>query len=170
MSFHPQILRKTHIERNPVRAGMVADPADYRFSSYGQWAQSGRHPFPEAFAQCLRPSLPLQYREADATTIRRALREEFARLAAEEAKAPPAEVDAAIAAAGKEPPFTLTARRRVRHWVDGLAIGSEIFVRETMRRVRNVDEVACHRLATAIVTDTDAAPVCCWRRLRVLRN
>jgi REP element-mobilizing transposase RayT len=160
----------TYIERNPVRAGMVADPADYRFSSYGHWVQTGHHPFPEAFAQHLKPSLPLRYQEAEDGAILRALREEFARLAAEEAKAPAAEVDAAIVAAGREPAFTLTARRRVRHWVDGLVIGSEIFVRETMRRVRTEAEVARHRLATAEAAETEAVPVCCWRRLRVARN
>jgi hypothetical protein len=63
----------------------------------------------------------------------------------------------------------MTARHRVRHWVDGLVIGSEIFVRETMRRVRTEAEVARHRLATADAAEFDAAPVCCWRRLRVLR-
>jgi hypothetical protein len=54
--------------------------------------------------------------------------------------------------------------------VDGLVIGSEIFVRETMRRVRTEAEVARHRLATADAAEFDAAPVCCWRRLRVQRN
>ena len=160
----------TYIERNPARAGMVADPAAYRFSSYGRWAQTGRHPFAEAFRLCLKPSLPVPYQDAADGAIFRGLREEFARLAAEEARAAPAEVEAAIAEAGKEPPFTLTARRRVRHWVDGLVIGSELFVRETMRRVRDEAEVARHRLAATATADAEAAPVCCWRRLRVLRN
>jgi len=160
----------TYIERNPVRAGLVADPADYRFSSYGQWAQTGRHPFPEAFERHLKPSLPLPYAEADDDAVRRALREEFARLAAEDAKAAPAEAEAALTAAGQEPPFTLTARRRVRHWVDGLVIGSELFVSQTMRRVRTEAEVVRHRLATAAMAGAEAAPVCCWRRLRVIPN
>jgi hypothetical protein len=33
-----------------------------------------------------------------------------------------------MAAALPPPDFTLSARRRVRHWVDGLDIGSELFV------------------------------------------
>ena len=160
----------TYIERNPVRAGMVADPADYRFSSYGRWVQTDRHPFPEAFRLHLKPSLPASYPDGSDEAIRRALREEFARLAVEEAQATPAAVEAAIAEAGKEPPFTLSARRRVRHWVDGLVIGSELFVRETLRRVRTEAEVARHRLAAAAPTEPEAEPVCCWRRLRVLRN
>ena len=46
-----------YIERNPVRAGMVPDPADYRFCSYGAWAQGGRHPFEENARELLVPVL-----------------------------------------------------------------------------------------------------------------
>ncbi len=158
----------TYIERNPVRAGMVADPADYRFCSYGVWVQTGQHPFAEAFTQTLIPALPLAVREPDA--VRTALRQEFARLAAEDAKALPAVAEAVVAAAAAEPPFALTAQRRMRHWVDGLVIGSELFVRETMRRVRSDAEVGRHRLARAAPEQPDAALVCCWRRLRVMRS
>ena len=160
----------TYLERNPVRAGMVADPADYRFCSYGEWVQTGRHPFADAFASVLVPALPVSMQDPDAVAIQRELRQEFARLAAEDAKAPPAAVDAAIAAATPEPTFSLTAQRRVRHWVDGLVIGSELFVRETMRHVRTEAEVARHRLAKAVPTAPDAAPICCWRRLGAMRN
>ena len=48
--------------------------------------------------------------------------------------------------------FTLSARRRVRHWVDGLVIGSEIFVRDVMSRVRPKATVAKHRLARAAMS------------------
>ena len=48
----------TYIERNPVRAGMVEDAADYRFCSYGRGRQSGRHPFAAALEAHLIPSLP----------------------------------------------------------------------------------------------------------------
>ncbi len=58
----------------------------------------------------------------------------------------------------------------MRHWVDGLVIGSELFVRETMRRVRSDAEVGRHRLARAAPEQPDAALVCCWRRLRVMRS
>ena len=160
----------TYLERNPVRAGMVADSADYRFCSYGEWVQTGRHPFADAFVAALMPALPVPLQDLDAAAIQCELRQEFARLAAEDAKAPPAVVDAAIAAAMPEPPFALTARRRVRHWVDGMVIGSELFVRDTMRHVRTEAEVARHRLAKAAPTAPETSPVCCWRRLRVMRN
>ena len=156
-----------YIERNPVRAGMVADPADYRFSSYGHWARTGRHPFAEAFERFLKPALPHPLREADAQAVRSALGAEFVRLAAEDARARPVQPGEPIEAADREPGFTLSARRRVRHWVDGLVIGSELFVRETMGRVRSRAEVARHRLSIASPGGDDA-PVCCWRRLRLV--
>lgn len=158
-----------YIERNPARAGMVADPADYRFSSYGHWAQTGRHPFEEAFQRYFKPSLPTPYQDAQDEVILRELREAFARLADEEAGDITAETTTAQAATSRPPSFTLSARRRVRHWVDGLVIGSELFVRETLRRVRSEAEVARHRLAWA-TTNTEAPPICCWRRLRALPN
>jgi hypothetical protein len=66
--------------------------------------------------------------------------------------------------------FTLSARRHVRHWVDGLVIGSELLVRDTMRRVRSESEVRRHRLARTAPLLPDALPICCWRRLRVMLN
>lgn len=159
-----------YIERNPARAGMVADPGDYRFSSYGVWAQTGRHPFADAFRQYLKPCLPLPYAEATDKAILGALRGEFARLAAEEARRGTEERKAVITETGKDPSFTLRARRRVRHWVDGLVIGSELFVRETLRQVRGEAEVARHRLARTVSEEGEAPPVYCWRRLRMAQN
>jgi len=156
-----------YIERNPVRAGMAADPADYRFCSYGEWAQTGRHPFAASLVGCLIPALPVPMQNLAPDAVRRELRGEFARLAAEDAKAHPVAVEAAVAAALAEPAFSLTAARRVRHWVDGLVIGSELFIRNTMRRARPEAKVARHRLARTTAPDA-SDEVCCWRRLRVL--
>ncbi|MDD5705613.1 MAG: hypothetical protein PHR35_06785, partial [Kiritimatiellae bacterium] len=78
----------TYIERNPVRAGMVADPGDYRFSSYGAWVQTGRHPFAESFQTYLLPALPDPLRNLEPTAIRCALRKAFAALAAADSGGP----------------------------------------------------------------------------------
>ena len=100
--------------------------------------------------------------------IRRELRQEFARLAAEEARQSSSAVDAAMQAAVEPLAFTLSARRRVRHWVDGLVIGSDVFVRDVMCRVRPKAAVAKHRLARAASTIPGGTPICCWRRLRTI--
>ena len=178
-----------YVERNPVRANMVADPADYRFCSYGVWAQTGRHPFEAAVRTVLSPALPEGLHGLGLKELRKALREKFARLAAEKSGGPaagaqantgaadtaqgtvaPAQATAEPAPAAAEPAFTLSARRRVRHWVDGLVIGSELFIRETMRRVRTEQEVTQHRLTRSEEAAAGAAVTCCWRRLRVIRD
>ncbi len=159
-----------YIERNPARAGMVIDPGDYRFSSYGVWAQTGRHPFETAFRRYLKPSLPLPYAEATDEAIGVALRGEFARLSAEEAHLSPEKAERARTEAEKASSFSLRAQRRVRHWVDGLVIGSELFVRETLRRVRSEAEVARHRLSRVVPEESEAPPIYCWRRLRAVQD
>ena len=159
----------TYIERNPVRAGMVADPADYRFCSYGAWAQSGRHPFAEAATKWLLPALPVPLQGLPLEDLRSRLRQEFALLAAADAHVPEEAARAAMAEASRGVAFTLVARRRVRHWVDGLVIGSSLFVRDVMRRVQPAATVAHHRLAKASDGPDGALQLCAWRRLRTLR-
>ncbi len=149
-----------YAERNPVRAGIVADPADYRFCSYGEWAQTGRHPFADAVVRFLAPALPAPFAGECAANALAALKERFARDAAEEATRPGA--PDAPAPCG----FLLTARRRVRHWADGLAIGSELFVREAVRRARPATAKPYHRLARSEPATGTPEPLFCWRRLR----
>jgi REP element-mobilizing transposase RayT len=166
----------SYIECNPVRAGMVADAADYRFCSYGAWMQTGRHPFDAALCDHLIPALPAPLQTMDPATIRQELGRRLA--AADAGDAVQGGEGGTEAAAGSgaeaEPPasaFTLTARRRVRHWVDGLVIGSELFVRETIRRCRPEVPADRHRLSrTAAPPARDAPVICCWRRLRVMAD
>jgi putative transposase len=160
----------TYIECNPIRAGMVKDPADYRFCSYGAWVQSGRHPFADALQSVLLPSLPNPLRTQAPEELQRTLRREFARLAESDVHAPDHTVEAAMEKAGREPPFTLKVHRCVRYWADGLVIGSALFVRETMRHVRRQETVDRHRLSNAAVEPGAAMPICAWRRLRVMRT
>lgn len=44
-----------YIEMNPVRANMVANPADYRFCSFGHWSAKGTHPFENAVEKHVMP-------------------------------------------------------------------------------------------------------------------
>ena len=162
----------TYIERNPVRAGMVEDAADYRFCSYGAWMQTSRHPFAGALSDHLIPSLPAPLHAMSVAAIRRELgkalahsEDETATESAEQA----AEGDSV--AENTAPVFTLAAGRRVRHWVDGLVIGSELFVRDTLRRCRPEVPVDKHRLARTPAPAGSKVPcICCWRRLRVMQD
>jgi len=156
----------TYIERNPVRAGMVGDAADYRFCSYGRWRQSGRHPFAAALETHLIPSLPAPFQAMSPLAIRKELARALADCDTEAATGTSGQ---AAGAANASPLFSLSARRRVRHWVDGLVIGSELFVRDTLRRCHPEAPADTHRLAHATVPDGSTLPaLCCWRRLRVM--
>ena len=133
---------------------------------YGRWRQSGRHPFAEALAAHLIPALPAPFRTMSPLAIRKKL----ARALAD------CDTGAATGTSGQtagttnaDSRFTLSARRRVRHWVDGLVIGSELFVRDTLRRCRPEAPADTHRLAHATVPDGSTPPALyCWRRLRVM--
>lgn len=163
-----------YIEDNPRRAGLTADSADYRWGSYGHWRQTGRHPFAEAFRAHLKPHLPEPLATGSDRAVRRALAAELARRAEEDRQAmladvPLPEVAPAQASNGEtveSVPMAETAaqalRRRLRCWVDGVVIGSELFVRETMARVRSPRELARQRLTGLL----GAPPLWCWTRLR----
>jgi REP element-mobilizing transposase RayT len=157
-----------YIEHNPVRARMVANPGNYRFCSYGIWTQTNQHPFEKAVQEVFLPALPEHLTRMGLKGLRAELAREFARLSEEDR----AEAGTPTTAAQVGTPvetFALSARRRVRHWVDGLVIGSELFIRETMQRVRTEEEVARHRLVRDSTAAAGQDPICCWRRLRMVR-
>jgi len=126
-----------YIENNPVRAAMVNQAGNYRFSSYGVWRQTGRHPFAEHIQQKILPLVGL----ADLNDLQSMLAAELGH-----------ETQAVI---------PLAISQRVRYWVDGLVIGSEIFVRTVM--IAHHPHAATRRIDQTAISDP---PLACWRRLR----
>lgn len=147
-----------YLENNAVRAGLVADAADYRFGSLGRWAQQGRYPLEANALAALLPALGPVLGAETLDDLFRRLRRELVADASERTAS--SEADAG---------FVLTARRRVRFWRDGVVIGSELFVREVMSRVRSREEVRRHRLARSRPMPS-VNPLHAWRRLRVDLN
>jgi REP element-mobilizing transposase RayT len=47
-----------YLELNPVRAGIVRNPADYRFCTLAEWSAAGRHPWEEPVVSHVLPTLP----------------------------------------------------------------------------------------------------------------
>ncbi len=163
-----------------MRAGIVNDPADYRFCSYGVWAQSGHHPFAEALATHLIPALPARLRNLTPQEVGEELKKRFSE---ESQEAAPVAEQAAVATTADtktevlgtvgahDTLFTTSFRRRVRYWNDGLIIGSELFVRNIMARYRPALDAKKHRLTQALLDETDQlADVYCWRTLRQMLN
>ena len=157
-----------YIEMNPVRARMVSDPATYRFCSFGRWSASGRHPFEKALTRRLGNTFRGLLHIDSADEIRIELQKEFARITATEARQSPQQIETAIAVAAEKERFSTRVDRRVRYWVDGLVIGSEIFVRNTMVRARVQCRVKKRRLVRAISPTSQRQDLFCFKQLRVL--
>lgn len=119
-----------YVELNPVRAELVDDPADYRFSSWGRFCGSGKHPFQGNFTRHLRRTVCREMQALSAAELATEFRSRMA--AAIELKRSGDREDAAFAAdeARIEPSPWLRADRRVRFWTHGVVIGSKSFVME----------------------------------------
>jgi hypothetical protein len=155
-----------YIEMNPVRAGLVRDPADYRFGSWGEWCGTGRHPHADNLRRLLPQHEGDEARARTLEQIRRRFRTDLARQRAEDAGASPAEAEEAASDAGRGPAFLLRLDRRVRYWSDGLVIGGRAFVVETAARVCGAERARQHRLEPA--SGPGGAGLYAYRRLRRL--
>lgn len=100
-----------YIENNPVSAGMAEHAGAYRFSSFGRFMASGRHPYADEVRRLLLPMMKLTH-----------LNDLIAYLL------PP---EVSQEATGLVP----TIQRRVDYWRNGLVIGSEAFVRGVVSKV-----------------------------------
>ncbi len=128
-----------YVEMNPVRAGLVANPANYRHSTWGMLCGGGRHPFGVALADHLPPDWRdlLEVGAApdepvgtlDDGQIVACLGIHLVRLVAIEAGMDGDGVGEAVREVKSKPRFALSVSRRVRHWSDGAIIGSRLFVR-----------------------------------------
>ena len=141
-----------YVEMNSVRANRVLNPADYRFSSYGAWCGRGRHPFEAHVREILLPFLAGVYPVQTPAELREAFRIAFAGIVAQ-----PANADGQVA------PFTADLDRKVRYWVDGLVIGSELFVQDMIIQSRGI-----LRARTRGLSRTKATPLCCYKQLRAI--
>ena len=131
-----------YIDLNPVRAGLVKDPKDYRWSSYGA-AMGGAKEAREGLRRLLqivegggraswgntqrayRQRLYVQGRQKGLDPEGRPIRQGFT----------PQQVEKVIADGGKLPLHDLL-RCRVRYFTDGLALGSQDFVNRVFARYR----------------------------------
>jgi len=101
--------------------------------------------------------------------LRDRMRKEFGRIAAVERKQTPEQVETAMAVAAEKEPFVTRLDRRVRYWVDGLVIGSDLFIRNTVSKYRTAANLKKRRLIRALRPDRQPEPaLCCFKQLREL--
>ena len=156
----------TYVEMNPVRACLAESPGDYRFSTWGRMVGGGTHPFAANLVRHLRQYLG---EGAEAWSDKRVVAElaaNMARTAAgergEDSETIRAEEEAARDTRSR---FTVTARRRVRYWTDGVVIGSELFVREIAATLFGNERAERKRLAKGSPPGTADSPLFAYRQL-----
>ncbi|MDT8390892.1 MAG: transposase [Lentisphaeria bacterium] len=127
-----------YVEMNPVRAGLVADSADYRHSTWGMLCGSGEHRFRVRLSDHLIGGLKEEVliskrrhneEQLNDEEVITCLRIKLAQLTAIESGADEAAFTEAENLARKKPSFMLTSQRRMRHWTEGAIIGSKLFVK-----------------------------------------
>jgi REP element-mobilizing transposase RayT len=159
-----------YVELNPVRARIIGNPADYRFGSWCTWETTGKHPFGKAALEHLRACLGPEFKSANSADLRRHLRGEMSKIIACEAGASTAEAVEAKEAAKIDPSLAEQLTRRIRHWSDGLIIGSRIFVMELAAASRDrlapehPERIEKHRLGQ-LLSASDTA-FFSWRNLQ----
>ena len=150
-----------YIDLNPVRAGMVPDPADYRWSSYGEAMGGGpRGDGKKARAGLVRAIMAHKGYEADARLWPGGVSKRYRMILLEEgeeklrdvvSKAGKVEVNvvrkgmrkAAVGAEmerlqrSRDVALGKMLRCRVRYFTDGAVIGSRVFVDEVFRLCRD---------------------------------
>lgn len=125
-----------YVELNPVRAGLVEDPATYRFSSWGWYKRRKEHFFGTAFCRYLRRSLGEAAAAWSDAEVAREFHSELARTMAAERKAAGEAVDpmAVKLAARRDEQMPLRFLRQTRLWTDGGVVGGRGFVEAMGRR------------------------------------
>lgn len=151
-----------YAELNPVRAGMVEDPADYRFCSWGRYCGSGKHPFYENFCKHMRGVAELHTgRELSDEEVLSEFRGELARIRAWEAdqdrqldsKGRTKASVAAEKARKRGDSMPIRFLRRTRYWTDGAVIGSKAFVQNIACMFEDRERILKKQFSRGIVPD-----------------
>jgi hypothetical protein len=144
-----------YIDLNPVRAGMVSDPADYRWSSYGEAVGGGKRGNGKksreglvrayfcdqgvGFDSARWPEVSRLYRRLMGLALER--KSGNAEVGSQRRSQAAATTSESLAAQGNDtvlPDMKLAAmlRCRVRYFTDGAVIGSKAFVNEAFAAAR----------------------------------
>ena len=155
-----------YVELNPVRAGLAADPADYRHCAWGWMAGSGTHPFGDTFVKHMRRSLGESAAGMSVEELHIRFRAELARTIAYESGLTGEELHSRVEELKRGETMPVRFLRRTRHWTDGGIIGSKAFVRTVACRFRDESDVMRKRFSRG---EIDAGPpLYCYKVLRRL--
>ena len=167
------ILEKNHsleaciayVELNPVRAGLVEYPADYRFTTWGRYCGSGRHMFHDNFVKHLKTDIMTEDASGwNDDEVFAYFRSELTRIVVGEAGADSEEIHAAQQQARRKESMPIRFLRRTRHFSDGAIIGSKLFIREVAGRFQEQERVNKKQFSRGISPSGTA--IYCFRKLQ----
>jgi REP-associated tyrosine transposase len=172
--FKSVILEKNHsleacvayVELNPVRAGLVDDPADYRFTTWGRYCGSGRHMFHDNFVKHLKKDIMSEDTSKwDDAEVFAYLHSELTRIVVAETGADSEEIFAAKTQARRsKESMPIRFLRRTRHFSDGAIIGSKLFIREVAGKFQEQERVNKKQFSRGI--SPSGAALYCFRKLQ----
>lgn len=152
-----------YVELNPVRAGMVDDPADYRFCTWGRYAGSGTHPCEDNFLFHMRRSLGDDGDGTSDEQIYDKFRMRLARGIAAHKELTGAELEEHLSEAREPVSLIDVMLRRSRYWRSGAIIGGKSFIQEVASHFFSQDRVARQQLGRT--EDPSGGVHYSWRRL-----
>ncbi len=153
-----------YIELNPLRAKMIKDPADYRFSTWGNYCGTGKHLFEENFIKHMKGSLGDFAKDWDSGAVFAEFKGEIARTICYETESDQDPLLAKEEGKQKEG-MQLRFLRRTRHWSDGVIIGSKMFIQESALRLEENKRILKKKLSKG--SDLNGNNIYCYKRLRL---
>lgn len=154
-----------YVELNPVRGGLVKNPADYRFCSWGNYCSTGKHIFGNNFVFHMRKYLGEVAKDWTDNEVYAEFRSQLAATIARESGATSEEIINIAEQARKKESMPFRFLRRTRHWTDGAIIGSKSFVQEVGILFDEKERVLKKQFSSGITSD--GIVIHCFKRLRL---
>jgi len=155
-----------YVELNPFRAGMVDDPGDYEFSTWGIFETTGNHPFATNFLRQIRRVLGERGATMTDEQVYNHLRAEMARSCASERAL---EVDKSFELevnTNEDDPTILTLTKKFRYWIDGGIIGTKEFVNKAMIHFNGAEKAEKHHVVKLHGQHENEGTLCAFHRLK----
>ena len=153
-----------YIELNPVRAGIVKNPDDYRFCSWGKYKGSGKHIFYYNFIKHMKKALGDFATDWSNEQLLSEFAGELTRVMESERGLRGEKLDESVKLAKKGESMPIQFLNITRHWTDGGIIGSEEFVQETAFNFKDKEKVLKKQFSHGITPKNK--DLYCYKMLR----
>ena len=150
-----------YVEMNPVRAGLVDHPSNYRFCSWGRFKGTGEHPFKQNFIKHMRLTMGEKAQYLTDLELFVEFEVVLAQRIANEKTDDEYEIKDAVKAARRGEAMQLKLLQRTRYYTDGLVIGSKAFIEKIMSSYKTNEELARRQFSYSREHD-----IYCYKRLR----